>query len=368
MSKVSPLRAAPVLAVLLMLAAGPGRADAPISDDGARMEKVGDGIYAILHDNATDEWPHGNTGVVVTPEGILVVDADYLPSRARADIALIRKLTDAPVRYLVYTHWHFDHNNGGIAYREAFPGVKIVSERHTARYIEINGIWWSRMTTAPGSAKRKSLAAIEDQVASGKESGGKPLSEADLSRLRNDVRRRENELRELETLKVVTPDMLFDDELTLALGGRRIEIRNQGPANSPFDVTIYLPDAKVLFTGDILVQDPLPYVGSSWPISWIEVLKRLEAVAITALVPGHGPVQHDHAYTRRVRSFLEAATREVEAMVRQGKTLEQIQESIDLDEVRQGFAPWTDLEDPGDWKTEIKSLSERAWRGVRGQG
>ena len=67
---------------------------AQAKDAGARIERVADGVYAIVHDDATDQWPHGNTGVVVTDEGVLVVDATYLPSRARADIALIRTVTD----------------------------------------------------------------------------------------------------------------------------------------------------------------------------------------------------------------------------------------------------------------------------------
>jgi glyoxylase-like metal-dependent hydrolase (beta-lactamase superfamily II) len=101
----------------------------PLRDESARLEQVGDGVYAIIHDDATDEWPHGNTGVVVGEHSVLVVDATYLPSRARSDIALIRAITDKPIRYLAYTHWHFDHNNGAIAYREAYPGLAIVSER-----------------------------------------------------------------------------------------------------------------------------------------------------------------------------------------------------------------------------------------------
>src|SRR3982750_2957419 len=72
-------------------------------DAGARMERVADGVYAIVHDRATEDWIHGNTGVVVGDDGVLVVDATYLPSRARADIALIRSVTDKPVRYLVIT-------------------------------------------------------------------------------------------------------------------------------------------------------------------------------------------------------------------------------------------------------------------------
>ena len=125
-------------------------------------------MYVILHDNATEDWPHGNTGVVIGETGVLVVDSTYLPSRARADIALIRKLTDKPVRYLAYTHWHFDHNNGGIAYRQAFPAVDVVSARETARYIELNGIWWSRRQAASGSSHRKTLPGSGPRSARGR--------------------------------------------------------------------------------------------------------------------------------------------------------------------------------------------------------
>src|SRR5215212_9834228 len=122
----TPLRCA----LGLLLAAGPlDAAGAQARDPGARLERVADSVYVIIHDDATDQWPHGNTGVIVTSDGVLVVDATYLPSRARADIALIRTVTAQPVRYLVYTHWHFDHNNGAIAYRDSFPAVTIVSER-----------------------------------------------------------------------------------------------------------------------------------------------------------------------------------------------------------------------------------------------
>src|ERR1700757_4550064 len=71
----------------------PRNLPAQARDAGARMERVAENVYAIIHDDATDEWPHGNTGVVVTDAGVLVIDATYLPSRARADIALIRSVT-----------------------------------------------------------------------------------------------------------------------------------------------------------------------------------------------------------------------------------------------------------------------------------
>src|SRR5215207_3151527 len=124
--------AAPLALAAAALAAQP--ADFPLADDGARMTRLTDSVYVIEHDDATDEWPHGNTGVIVGRSGVFVIDSCYLPSRARADIALIRRITDKPVRFLVTTHWHFDHNNGAIAHRQAFPEVTLIAERNTARW------------------------------------------------------------------------------------------------------------------------------------------------------------------------------------------------------------------------------------------
>jgi len=164
----------------------------------------------------------------------------------------------------------------------------------------------------------------------------------------------------------VPPDLVFEGGLSLDLGGRRVELRDWRRANSPHDVTVYLPEERILFTGDIVVQSPLPYSGASWPVPWIEVLRGIEAMPVAALVPGHGPVQHDHAYTRQVRELLERVTSRVEAMAREGKTLEQIQASFDARDLRKGA--WADPALDEDWKVTMTTLIERAWRGVRGQG
>jgi glyoxylase-like metal-dependent hydrolase (beta-lactamase superfamily II) len=364
----TPIGIARALAAAVAALSWAGTAPAEPADDGARMERVADGVYAIVHDDATDEWPHGNTGVIVGDDSVLVVDSAYLPSRARADIALIRGVTDKPVGYLVITHWHFDHNNGSVAYREAFPGIRIVSERATRDFVDLNATWWAKMSTAAGSARRASLEELETQLDSGEDSDGGPLTAQGRRDLETAIRQRRAELEELAALTVVRPDLVFEGTLSLDLGNRPVVLEDRGRANSPHDVTVWLPNERVLFAGDIIVQSPLPYTGASWPVPWIDVLRALEAIPVTALVPGHGPVMHDHAYTRQVRELLEAVTTRVAALARQGRTLEQIQAEIDLDDQRKGV--W----DPSDpvietyWKTVTDVLVERAWRGVRGQG
>jgi glyoxylase-like metal-dependent hydrolase (beta-lactamase superfamily II) len=96
---LSCLTAAQLVIAAPALAAEPGSSE--LSDDGARVTRLAESVY--------------------------VIDSCYLPSRTRADIALIRRITDKLVRYLMTTHWHFDHNNGAIAYHEAFPDVTLIA-------------------------------------------------------------------------------------------------------------------------------------------------------------------------------------------------------------------------------------------------
>lgn len=337
-------------------------------DSTARVERLADRVYAIIHDDATDQWPHGNTGIVVSDDGVLVVDATYLPSRARADIALIRRLTDRPVRYLVNTHWHMDHTHGNEAYRDAFPGVVIVSERRTREFTALNTRYWSRYSTAPESPRRQAVRELEAELARGTDSTGRPHTAEARRKLETAIRQRQAELAELAKVRVVVADQVFDGATTLWLGGRRVELVDRGHANSPHDVTVYLPEERVLFTGDILVQSPVPYTGMSWPVPWIEVLADLEKLPVTALVPGHGPVMRDHTYTRRVRELLEVVTSRVRELAAQGRPVEWIQDSLRLDDIRRRVPAWTDKEHDADWDYILRTAIERAWRGVRGQG
>jgi len=343
------------------------------SDSGAQVERVADGIFAIVHRDATrdwpsraTDWPHGNTGVIVGEDGILVVDATFYPGRARADIALIRRLSDRPVRYLVNTHWHGDHTHGNAVYRAAFPGIHIVSQRANRDFIAVNQERLRSLATRPGFGYRAALADLEATLARGADSAGRPFTAAERDGLTEAVAERRVEVAELAAVQVSPPDLLFDDTLTILLGRRRAQLRNWGRANSPQDVTVYVPGERTLFTGDILVH-PVPYTMYSYPTLWIAVLDGVERLSPVALVPGHGPVFRDLGYLRDVRALFVSATTQAEAMMRQGLSWSEAQSRFQLDSMRARFVRDNDPTAVAFWDYSVlDALLERSWACVQG--
>jgi cyclase len=368
------LRCRTTLSVALSaLTLAPTRAAAQARDATARMEKLGDGVYAILHDHATldwpsetMQWPHGNVGVIVGDDGVLVVDSDYLPSRARADIALIRTVTEKPVKYLVNTHWHGDHTHGNAVYRTAFPNLTIVGARANRAFIAVNQERYPKQLARPTSAQHRTLAVLEPILASGRDTSGRLLTPDERKRLAAIVDQLHTEIVEIAKVEVAPPTLLFDDDLDLYLGKRHIVLHDWGRGNSPADVTAYVPDALVLFTGDIMVY-PVPFTGASYPTLWTEVMKRIEQIPVKSIVPGHGAVQHDHGYTRRLRTLMETATWRMDSMFQSGIPRDSAQKILNLEDLRASFVRRGDAEAAALWEDMIKGqLPERVGQCVAG--
>jgi glyoxylase-like metal-dependent hydrolase (beta-lactamase superfamily II) len=344
-----------------------------LHDASARAERIAEGVYAILHDDAIVQWPsgatgwpHGNTGVVIGDDSVLVIDSTFLPSRATADIALIRKLTPKPVGFLVNTHWHMDHTMGNAVYKDAYPGLVIVGPRASRDFIAFWQERWPRFELLPESPTRAEVKEEEGRLAKGEDAEGKPIGPESRKLLERALAQTKNELAELSSAKVAAPERLFDEELQLDLGGRHVEIRNRGRANSPADVTVYLPREKVLFAGDILVH-PVPYAMGAYPVAWLEVLRTLETLPLAAIVPGHGPVFRDDKYLRQVRGLIEATLTRVKALALEGRTVAEIKKSVDLQDLRPAFVLGDDPTAVFYWDYSIKdALVERAYRCLGG--
>jgi glyoxylase-like metal-dependent hydrolase (beta-lactamase superfamily II) len=268
------------------------------------------GVYVIRHEDAPDTFPQGNTTVIVGDRAVLVVDSCYLPSTAARDIEQIRKWTTRPVRWLVNTHWHYDHTMGNGAYRDAFPGITIVAQAETRKQIAGYNVQWFANFSKRADRFRQVLAERKDE-------NGKALSDGEVKEYQAALAGLEPVSKELAPLAArqdLAPDVAFEAGLTIDLGGREVRLLHLGRGNTRGDAVVYLPKEKILAAGD-LVDAPVPYLGGGYPEELVATLEALARLDFDTLVPGHGNVLHGKAYLTQVTDFVRAVVAAVDAAV-----------------------------------------------------
>jgi len=296
--------------------------------------EVGPGVYAFLSPETNGPIPSGNVVAVVGDDGVLVVDSGRFPSLARRMVAEIRRRTDRPVRFLVHTHWHLDHIAADAVFREAFPEMIVVSTAFTRKKIVEKQIPYLAGLEKTDASY---LEYLDATLARGTDRGGAPLSEERRRFLEGQAPDVRLEREELSGASLVVPTLTFEKELRIHLGAREVRVAFLGRGNTEGDAVVIVPDAKVVATGDLLVN-PIPYGYGCHPSAWIRTLTALTAIDAAAIVPGHGPVERDWTYAKKVSALLEEIERQVGEQVRQGATLEQTLARVDLSDQKKSVA------------------------------
>jgi cyclase len=270
------------------------------------FEKIADGVYTIRHKDAPDTFPQGNTTVIIGEREVLVVDSCYLPSSAREDIAQIRQWTNKPVRYLVNTHWHFDHTMGNGVYWAAVPGISIVAHTETAKQIAgYNPGWFERF---PKRSDR-----MRQILTDGKDGNGKTLTDGERKEYEEAIAGLAPVYEEFKVLKDRAPTLTFDSEMRIDLGGREVRIMHLGRGNTAGDAVVFLPKEKIVVTGDLVVH-PVPYMFGGYPAQFAETLRRVERLGYSLMIPGHGEILREGAgrkYSAMIVELLDEVTKKV---------------------------------------------------------
>jgi glyoxylase-like metal-dependent hydrolase (beta-lactamase superfamily II) len=231
------------LAIAAMLAvAGPAAAQA--SPLPFTLKQLAPGVYAAI--DGPEHKAGSNAGFVIGDDGVLVVDAFFNTDAAKALVGEIHRLTPKPIRYLVNTHYHLDHTGGDQVLRDA--GAIIIAHKNVRGWVRTNNI-----------------ALFGDRITPELKS-------------------------RIEALPL--PDLTTDKDLTVWLGARKVVVRTV-LGHTGGDLTIAVPDAKVLFTGDMLWRKIPPNLidGSveEWLATDADFAAMPDAAQIT-YVPGHGDV------------------------------------------------------------------------------
>ena len=229
----------------------------------------------------------GNSVAIFSPDGVLVFDTNGTPAAAAAVLAEIRTITNRPVRYVVNSHWHWDHWYGTETYREAFPAVSIIAHEKTREMMLGPALEFN----TPGLEAQLPayIASQERGVAAARAANPPP---PDLGALEQRLAEDRFFLEQKRNVHHTPANTTFNDRLEIQLGARRIQIRHHDRAVTPGDAFVYLPDDKIVLTGDLLVN-PISFALSCYPTGWLRTLEQIDALDASIIVPGHGEPLRD---------------------------------------------------------------------------
>ncbi|MEW5978982.1 MAG: MBL fold metallo-hydrolase [Acidobacteriota bacterium] len=279
------------------------------SDPLFQLERVAEGVYAAIARSPLDS----NAAIVLLDDSVLVVDTHARPSTARALIGQIRDLTSKPVRFVVDTHFHWDHYQGNSAYPAAWPeGVEIIASSPTFAAIRSRGI-------PRAQHERTIIPRRLDEI---RKELGRTADPNRKAELQDRYRMWEDYAKELHSMSLALPTMTFQRSLVLHRASRTVQILWLGRGHTDGDVVVHLPREKVLVSGDLL-HAYMPYMADSSPYDWIETLEKLRRLDFEFVIPGHGSVLKGKTQLDLWKSYLTDLMQETARIYAEGASLEQ---------------------------------------------
>jgi glyoxylase-like metal-dependent hydrolase (beta-lactamase superfamily II) len=288
---------------------GPAAGDARFE-----IKRVADGVHVAVA--APAYKVNSNTAIIESDDGVMIVDTHSKPSAARVIVDRLRDLTTKPVRFVVNTHFHWDHWHGNEVYPAAYPGAEIITNQLTREAMLRKGLKriqdHVRQVPAEIARVRAELAAA--------------TSPEERARRQADLRLAESYLAEVRALKPVLPTMAFERTMKLYRRDREIHLLYLGRAHTEGDVFVHLPKEKVVITGDAVIGWT-PYMGDGYPEDWVATIDRLAELDFDTIIMGHGhPTGRD--WLRTFRGYIHDMVEAVREEVAVGASLEDAKQRV----------------------------------------
>ncbi len=269
--------------------------------------EVASGVFAFIQaGGATD------AGFIVDHDEVVIIDTLMTASLANQMMAEVRRVTNAPISYIINTHWHGDHVFGNAV----LPQVPIIA--HDTCREDLFSEWETHRAFL-----RELYPALWP---------------------------------EMEPLKATPPSITFETKATLHLASRSLELMFLGRAHTRGDVVVYLPDAGVAFAGDLAFHKYIPNARDGFPVDWITAAARLERLGADVIVPGHGPIG-TNSDLQEMRGCLELVVAQVRKSYEKGLTEGQAYVALQLGP----FNDWGRQED------RLPGVIKRAYMELRGE-
>lgn len=252
--------------------------------------KVGDGIY---HVKGTGSLAVGcNSSLIIRDNGVMLVDSHISPAAIWVLMDEMKAVTDKPIRQVVNTHWHFDHANGN----QQFPDdVEILSSPVTRDKIATGHSKGGRSYDAFVGTLPNQITDIENRLANTKSDSVRVVLQRQLI-----IQRNYKEATDAVTPRA--PGTTFESK-TFNDNHRRIELLFLGKGHTDGDMVVYLPDDRILITGDLMTAG-LSYIGDGYIVDWINTLETVKQLDFDTVLPGHGDPFHGKERITQFQSYL----------------------------------------------------------------
>ncbi|HLW52847.1 MAG TPA: MBL fold metallo-hydrolase [Candidatus Angelobacter sp.] len=254
------------------------------------VKKIGEGVYAAISPDRSKAG--SNAGFVVGSNGVLVVDTFVSTDPAKELLAEIRKVTDLPIRFVVNTHYHLDHTGGNAVFAAA--GATILAHRNVRAWLRTENLKFFP------NAKPEDKARVES---------------------------------------LVLPDEVYSDAVDIYLGSRLVQVRYM-LGHTGGDSVVMVPDANVVFGGDLIWQKHFPNLIDATTADWIKTLEKLLADHPSAtFVSGHGDVASPQD-VRDFRDYLVALREDIAQAQAAGKSGQELTDAVSA-EVKEKCGEWS---------------------------
>lgn len=254
------------------------------------VKKIGEGVYAAVSPDRSKAG--SNAGFIVGSNGVAVVDTFVGVEPAKELLAEIRKVTNLPVRYVINTHYHLDHTGGNAVFAEA--GATILAHRNVYGWLRTENLKFFGATPKPEDKARVEALAL--------------------------------------------PDMVYSDAVDIHLGTRLIQVRYM-LGHTGGDSVVFVPDANVIFGGDLIWQHHLPNLIDASTQPWIQTLDKLLAEHASAtFVSGHGDLA-TASDVRDFRDYLTTLRADVAKEQSSGKSGQELIDAVNA-ELKEKYGQW----------------------------
>lgn len=265
-----------------------------------------------------------NAAIFVRSKDVVVVDAHSKPSAAASLIRQIKRdITDKPVRYVINTHFHWDHTQGNHAYRQNGGDIDFIATAATKQL----------MSELAVERLRESIDAVPKQIDTLRDRQAHATSAGEKAFCREQIAQMRAYLADLKDYTLELPTITFDKSYLLQDPAFDLHLEFHGHAHTAGDAFVFCPQQRAIATGDAS-HCWLPFIRDGFPHQWPGTIDEVARADFRYILSGHGPLQSDRAVMMNQRNYIEDLTGRVEEAKKNGLTVAETQKRITVASLR----------------------------------